>query len=67
MENNMNEFIAEFEDIDGDVMTVSVDTNGTICEFHIYHTSGCFPMDNADEVERLGKWLIDQAKYMRSE
>lgn len=66
-ENNMSEFVAEFHDNDGDGMSVSTDKFGTICELNIYSDTGCFPMSDADEVERLGNWLIDQAKYMRAE
>ncbi|MGS9609562.1 hypothetical protein ACQWKN_22205 [Salmonella enterica subsp. enterica serovar Infantis] len=66
-ENNMSEFVAEFYDTDGDGMSVSTDKFGTICELNIYSDTGCFPMSNADEVERLGNWLIEQAKYMRAE
>lgn len=65
--NNMSEFVAEFHDNDGDGMSVSTDKFGTICELNIYSDTGCFPMSDADEVERLGNWLIEQAKYMRAE
>ncbi|EBH2608605.1 hypothetical protein FKF61_21580 [Salmonella enterica] len=66
-ENNMSEFFQEFLDQDGDGMSVSTDTFGTTCELIIYSHTGCFPMSDADEVERLGNWLIEQAKYMRAE
>lgn len=66
-ENNMSEFFQEFFDADGDGMSVSTDTFGTVCELNIYSETGCFPMYDAYEVERLGKWLIEQAKYMRAE
>ncbi|EOJ0023718.1 hypothetical protein ACMZID_004354 [Salmonella enterica subsp. enterica serovar Brandenburg] len=66
-ENNMSEFVQEFHDKDGDGMSVSTDTFGTVCELNIYSETGCFPMNDADEVERLGNWLIEQAKYMRAE
>lgn len=65
--NKMNEFFKEFHDEDGDGMSVSTDTFGTTCELSIYNDTGCFPMDDPDEVERLGLWLIDQAKYMRND
>lgn len=65
-ENNMSEFVQEFFDADGDGMSVSTDTFGTTCELNIYSETGCFPMCDADEVERLGKWLIEQAKYIRA-
>lgn len=66
-ENNMSEFVQEFHDKDGDGMSVSTDTFGTTCEINIYSETGCFPIDDPYEVERLGNWLIEQAKYMRSE
>lgn len=66
-ENNMREFNNEFEDMDGDGMSVTLDTDGTVCELSVYSACGCFPMDDPDEVQRLGELLISHAKYMRSE
>lgn len=63
--NKMHYHFEQFSDEDGDGMSVSTDRLGTICELSIYSDTGCFPMNNPDEVERLGNWLIAQAEYMR--
>lgn len=52
----------QYTDIDGEAM--QVDFHDSYVELTVWHDSGCFPIDDVQQLRKLAAMLIEAANYL---